>query len=300
MATWTLSTPRNFGFVPTVYSHGWFQCPPFHWDAATLTLGRVLEGAHGQPRWVTLRQETRGALTVCVDGRAPGARGRLALDRQISTILHLDRDLRGFHRLCRKLPALRRLPRLGAGRMLRNPTLWEDVTKGICGTNVAWPQAVQMMERLCRFGAVVDDAGHHAWPRPEDLLRAGARRLRERCRVGYRADSLLAVARVAERAELLTLEPARLDPAELRARLLALRGIGPATAAYLLAVHGHCGELSVDSAVIAFTARKHFGGRRPTPSEVRTLYAPHGEWQALVYLFEFLQEAWWPSIGVRL
>ena len=36
----------------------------------------------------------------------------------------------------------------GRGALLRSPTLWEDVVKTICTTNVSWGNTVSMVRRL--------------------------------------------------------------------------------------------------------------------------------------------------------
>lgn len=297
---WRMTVPRDFGFSPVVHSHGWFQCPPFRWNPAERELERVVRGARGAPLLVRIREPRRGELEIETPARASGPHQRAHVERLVTRMLDLDLPLRGFHRLCARHPMLGHLPRIGAGRMLRNPSVWEDLVKGICGTNVAWPQAVKMTARIAEMGSRLS-AGSHAWPTPEEVLGIGKRRLEERARVGYRADAIIELARRVDRGEL-DLSPAErgeLDADELRALFLSVRGIGPATTNYLLLVHGHSHSLSIDSAVYAFTARRYFDGRRPTAREIERLYHPFGEWKARIYLFEFLVDSWWPSIGYR-
>ena len=69
----------------------------------------------------------------------------------------------------------------------------ENVIKAICGTNVNWGQAVKMINRIGQLGPTIPNfANLNAWPTPRQILRAGKTYLTERCRVGYRADSILA------------------------------------------------------------------------------------------------------------
>jgi hypothetical protein len=67
MAKMTMRTPEDFGFLPVVYSHGWYQCPPFYWDAERKTLTRVASDASGQPMILRIREPRRGALEIQAD-----------------------------------------------------------------------------------------------------------------------------------------------------------------------------------------------------------------------------------------
>jgi hypothetical protein len=62
-------------------------------------------------------------------------------------------------------------------------------------------------------------------------------------------------------------------------------------------LNGVADRLSIDSAVYAFVKDRHFGGRRPSAAEIEKLYEPYGEWRALAYWFEAMQEYWWGPAG---
>ncbi len=64
MTKMTMRTPEDFGFLPVVYSHGWYQCPPFHWDAEGKTLTRVASNASGRPVVLRIREPRRGTLEI--------------------------------------------------------------------------------------------------------------------------------------------------------------------------------------------------------------------------------------------
>ncbi len=301
MAKWTIQPPSDFRFEPVVYSHGWFQCAPFRWDAARRRLQRVLLLPGPSPTVVSISETSCGALELEVSGRMPAAGRRAAVERAVTRILAFASDLGSFHSLCRQHPRLASAPALGAGRLLRCPTLWEEMVKSICGTNVAWRQAVRMIDRVCELGETVPGAeDRHAWPLPAAVLDAGESVLRERCRVGYRAGAIVELAGRIESGEL-DLGPAErgeLDAEELRDLFLSVKGIGKATAAYLLLVSGHGRELTIDSSVYAYMAEEYFDGRRPTDAEIRAVYEPFGEWAGLAHWFDGVVNSWWPSAGV--
>lgn len=293
-----MRTPEDFGFLPTVHSHGWFQCPPFHWDAERDTLARVTHATSGAPVVLRIREPRRGLLAIQVETKGKLSEAdRRELRSEVERVLQLDREISGFHDLCRRHEHLAAIPRLGAGRFLRCPSVWEELVKSICGTNVQWSQAVRMISLVAELGEPVD--GYHAWPTPDRILEAGEAELREQCRLGYRAPYIveLAAALVYGSMDLGPIERGELEGPELRKAFLTVKGIGAATADYLMILNGFADRLSIDSAVYAFVKDRHFEGRRPSAAEIEQLYEPYGEWQALAYWFEAMQEWWWGPAG---
>ncbi len=298
MTKMTMRTPDDFGFLPVVYSHGWYQCPPFYWDAERKTLTRVVRNASAEPLVIHIREPRRGTLEIKADltGK-PSDAARQRLRSDVRHMLQLDQAIAGFHDLCRRHEHLAALPDLGAGRFLRCPSVWEELVKSICGTNVQWSQAVRMISRVAELGEPIGD--FHAWPTPERILEAGEETLRERCRLGYRAPYIveLAAALIDGTLDPGPIERGDLEGAELRKAFLAIKGVGPATADYLMILNGVADRLSIDSAVYAFVKDRHFGGRRPSAAEIERLYEPYGEWRALAYWFEAMHEWWWGPAG---
>jgi len=294
----TLPVASSFRLLPTVLSHGWFQCPPFRWDREESRLHRVIRTADGSPRAIAVGEQDRGTLLLFHEGSEATREEREDIVEKVSWMLQLDRDIDGFHHLCRSLDSHQILAEIGAGRLLRGEDLWEDLVKAICGTNIAWPQAVRCTERIVELGE--RSVGGHAWPTSAQVLEAGEGWLREKARVGYRSKYIIDLARSIESG---SFDPGPCEGGNLKGEDLqrffnAVGGIGPATSAYLMALHGDASRLSIDSAVIAFCSRVHFGGRKPRPAEVERLYHRFGRWRALVYWFEFLLEEWWPQIRV--
>jgi 3-methyladenine DNA glycosylase/8-oxoguanine DNA glycosylase len=140
---------------------------------------------------------------------------------------------------------------------------------------------------------------YHAWPTPERIIEAGEGEIRERCRLGYRAPYIveLAAALIDGTLDLGPIERGEPEGAELRKAFLAIKGVGSATADYLMILNGFADRLSIDSSVYAFVKDRHFGGRRPSAAEIEKLYEPYGEWRALAYWFEAMQEYWWGPAG---
>ena len=190
-----LPAPGAFRLPAVAVSHGWFQTAPFAWDQDAGILGRTERLDDGP---VALRMSEDGAGVEVRAARELAPREREVAGRRVRRVLQLDADLAGFDAAVRAVdPALADdLAGYGGGRVLAGATLFEDVVKGICGTNTTWRQAVGCINRLAELGTP------GCFPGPADLLRAGADHLRAVVRVGYRAPAILAATRsVAESME---------------------------------------------------------------------------------------------------
>jgi 3-methyladenine DNA glycosylase/8-oxoguanine DNA glycosylase len=198
-----------------------------------------------------------------------------------------------FYGICEEHPTLHVLPRIGAGRGLRSVSMGENVIKAICGTNVTWSQAVKMINRLGQLGPVVPHfVNLNAWPTAREILRAGESYLSGVCRVGYRAESILAFCSDVDKgdvdpdswAKLATSDEVSSD--ELVSLMRKVRGIGPASANYLLSFLGRHDKISIDSATVAHVAQTHMDGQKPTHKQIEKIYEPYGRWKHLVWWYE--------------
>ena len=281
-----------FRLAAVAVSHGWFQTAPFTWDADGELLDRTEDLDAGVA--VLTIGASEGGVGVRTSRRLSPAERAIARSR-VRRMLQLDVDLEGFGAAVEAVdPGLARdLADYGGGRMLAGSSLFEDVVKGICGTNTTWRQAVNSINRIAELGA---DA---AFPSPADLLRAGEDPLRDVARVGYRAPALLAAARAAIDGTLADIEAdsAAGDEERVYASLLALTGIGPSTAGFVLLLMGHFARPSIDSATIRVATERWFDGRRPTPREVARRVEPAGSFAGLVIAWATLR-SWQRTTGL--
>jgi N-glycosylase/DNA lyase len=292
----TIKVNTPFSLKATVLSHGWHECAPMSWSEG----GRCLqvidrEGAVAHRVSVAESRRTAKAVTLSVTVEAPDPAEpmvqRVAAD--VRCALSLDDELGGFFELCDRHEPLRVIPTIGAGRAIRSRSMTENIVKALCATNVNWTQAVKMINRIAQLGPhFAHFRNLNAWPTPREILRAGEKYLLEVCRVGYRSDSILALCR--------DVCDGRFDPDGLDAlarngdmdsddlldRLRSIRGIGPSSAHYLLSFMGRHDRMSIDSATIAYMARTHFKGKKPTNRQIERRYARFGPWKNKVWWFE--------------
>jgi N-glycosylase/DNA lyase len=195
-------------------------------------------------------------------------------------MFQLDVDVAEFVAMTRNSPAHAWVEEAGFGRLLCGASVWEDAAKIICTTNTTWRQTVRMV------GLLVEKCGRAgAFPSPADVARFTEAELKEDCRLGYRARSILQLAH----SEI----PGRGDYEDY----LALPGIGPYGAAHLLALDGCHEFIAVDTEFRRFVRERYHGGRRVSDATMLRRYAKWGRWKYLAYWSELVAKALQPVRG---
>lgn len=274
----TIRAPRDYDFPRDVCSYGYFLLAPNRWSVARRTLGRPVNLADGPADLLIGQPSGPGTALRAIADRALSRPEQTAARRLIRRMLNLDDDrIEDFH------GADPRWRASGRGRLLRSPTMFEDVIKTVTSCNVTWPSTVTMNERLC---AVINPA----FPTPRQLARRRPATLRARCRVGYRDARLVQLARLfaAGEVEPAWFEDRAVDDDEALRALLALPGIGPYAAANIMQLLGRYGHLPIDTETIRHG--KAVLGMHGTDREIMRLveahYEPFGEHRFRSYWFE--------------
>jgi 3-methyladenine DNA glycosylase/8-oxoguanine DNA glycosylase len=214
---------------------------------------------------------------------------RREVEAKVAWMLGLNQALSAFYALAREEPKLAHVEEKAQGRLLRSPTLFEDVVKTILTTNTAWSGTIRMAEALVsQFGPPLpEDPARHAFPTPEQLAAAGEGMLRSEARLGYRAPYVLALARAVASGDfdLEALKSTNLETAELRRRLLALKGVGEYAAANLLMLLERYDFLPVDSWALKLVSHEWHDGAPVSRAEVEAAFAHWGQWKGLAYWF---------------
>lgn len=238
----TIRAPGDYVLRRDVCSYGYFRLAPDRWDAATQTLGTVLDLEDG-PAQVRIVEHERGALTASFDRALTRLEQRSARAR-IGRMLRLDEteeDIARFHQVDPRWKAS------GRGRLFRSPTLFQDVVRTVTSCNVTWPSTVNMNRRLCE---VLGRSG--AFPRAVRLARARPGTLRGRCRVGYRDRRLIELAQlfVCGGIDEDWLQAPETPDEDVYRFLLTLPGIGPYAAGNIMQLLGRYSRLAVDSELL--------------------------------------------------
>ena len=277
-----LATPADFSFIECVNAHGWKSLLPFFWDADTCVLSRVEDfGADG----VALMHVMMNDGMVLIETDA--AVNESDLTCRVQRMLQLDVSVADFHRYCEKTARLEHIPTLKQGRLLRSPSLFEDVVKVIATTNTTWAQTKLMVSRIVfSFGLQLpSDPLRRSFPTPQRIADVSVDEFAEKARMGYRNSSVHRIASAIANGEL-DLESwidEGISSADLCKRLLSLPGIGPYAASCLMIYMGRYDRVNVDSWARTLVGKEF--GRKVTDKEVHQFFESHGEWKALVYHF---------------
>ena len=162
----------------TLASHGVADLPPNEIDAPAGTLTTTLALPRGA---VTVRVAPGRKGVARVEGTGPSA-GAVEAVRHM---LRIDADLSAFYAVAAADPELS-WAAAGAGRMMRSPTVFEDVVKTICTTNCAWSATVRMTTALVDHLGAEAPGGRRAFPTPGAMASADEAFYRDVVRAGYR------------------------------------------------------------------------------------------------------------------
>jgi 3-methyladenine DNA glycosylase/8-oxoguanine DNA glycosylase len=231
----------------TLGSHGVADLLPNRLDEEQWTLETTL-AVRQRARTLRVSAGRPGHARVeLLDARTP-ERERPVLLATVRHMLRLDEDLSGFYALVAQDGDLRWVTS-GAGRMLRSPTVFEDVVKTVCTTNCTWAATVRMVTALVEHLGVKGRQGR-SFPRASAMAEADDGFYTEVARAGYRGPYLRAIATAVAEG---TLDLEELDgrsdltDEEVAERLLALPGVGPYAAAHVMMLLGRYRRLILDS-----------------------------------------------------
>jgi N-glycosylase/DNA lyase len=286
--TITLQAPSDFNFRRTIYSHGWSELLPFSCDRDRGSLQRLLclaDDTHvlcdltAPVHDVRARLHTHQALTHTQKG---------VVRHVLRSCLRMDEPLSEFHAAVRKYPAYRWIARTRSGRILRSPTVFEDVVKMMCTTNCTWALTTLMVSKLVREFGPAFDHDRSGFPEPATIAGVSEHALRTRCTTGYRAPFILAFAdRVASgNLDVEGWRTSGLSTEELSREIRTVKGIGPYAAGNLLRLLGRYEHLALDSWVRGKFMELHTRGRRVKDATIEKRYQGYGMWRGLIFWLE--------------
>jgi N-glycosylase/DNA lyase len=273
-----------------IVSHGLVELPPMRVDEERRLLEVTLPMNGRRPRTVRISETSSARAVVEVLGRAPGPSAASALLAAVRHVLRLDEDLSGFYDVAATDPELAWATR-GAGRMIRGPSVFEDVVKTICTTNCSWSATERMVGALVEHlgapavGAPATGFLRRAFPTPAVMAAAGDRFYAERVRAGYRGRYLreLSTAVAEGRLDLEELADPELPEDVVEERLLALPGVGPYAAAHVMVMSlGRYSKLILDSWTRPKYARVN-GGRRVSDAGIVRRFRRYGRFAGLAF-----------------
>jgi N-glycosylase/DNA lyase len=276
----SIKAPAGFDFKRTLISHGWCDLLPFEWvDNSTLV--RVLYLPDAAPVTVTVKGDRRG-LNVNVSRRL-GKRALASVERDVRHVFRLDDRLDEFYASINDDPEFAWIARDGAGRLLRSPTVFEDLVKSILTTNCSWSLTKKMVTELVNnLGREAAD-GRRAFPTAEAMAARPAKFYRDVVRAGYRAEYLKELAERVASGEL-DVEPwltSELPTEQLKREMKRVKGVGDYAAENLLKLVGRYDVLALDSWVRGKFKKVRGRGRACDDKRIARFYSRFGEWRGL-------------------
>lgn len=285
-----IKTPPDFNFANTVTGHGWYHLRPFYLDPKSGTLSFTFNSERG-PSSIEVA-ETSGKLDVITDGVADDGEAADA----VRHVLRLDDDLNEFYELASNANGLGWVKAHGAGRMLRSPTVWEDLIKTICTTNCSWALTRKMVDNLVGTlgegsakplpSSASEEEGRaqcRAFPTAEAMASVSESFYRDEIKAGYRSPYLVELAE--------SVAAGKLDPEswlhsclpaeQLKKEIKKFKGIGDYAAENLLKLLGRYDGLALDSWLRARFFASRNGDKPCTDKKIEKHYGRFGQWRGL-------------------
>lgn len=215
----------------------------FHRRDAQEIAERVTEQAihkgivwRGKPACLAIRFEAhRAEAELAIDGSI-SARSQQAFENMVRRMLGLNQDIERFEQRYRRHPQLGPLIQRQAGlRVPVSPTPFEALTWAIAAQQISVKAAIALRRNLIRAAGVRHSDGLWCYPEARQLANLTTKDLRNAGFSAAKTRTLLALsAEVANDTLPLDAWLDALPMAEIEARLLAVRGIGPWTVNYTL------------------------------------------------------------------
>ena len=223
--------------------------------------------------------EPRGEK-VAAEIYAPKDFSEEAVRRELQHVLGIEEDLSSFFQKAEKDPLLRGFAKEFVGWRLRAQHLWWSLVIAVCQQNASFRQGWKMLYSLIeKLGKPVRVAGREVVlpPTPRDLLRNPS--ALSNCGLGYRAATVLEVAKAFTSGSIAPDEVGELDAARAEEKLVEIRGVGRYTARLSIALSYRKYDLPpIDRWVEALASQAYGVSRREVADEWVRRW---GKWSAL-------------------
>lgn len=277
----SIATPRNFNYQRTMISHGWRELLPFKFDQDNWRLERVIDFGDTKPVSIKVTG-TKRALRIETSARLSKSASEKVI-RDVRHIFRLDDDMTPFYQTMASHPEFSWIADQGAGRMLRSPTVFEDLVKMICTTNCSWALTQKMVTGLVEsLGREAKD-GRRTFPTPEAMALMPLKFYVNEVRAGYRAAYLKELADRVAGGELNVSEwlTSDLPTTDLLKQMKGVKGVGDYAAENLMKLIGRYDGLALDSWTRAKFFKVRNNGRKASDKKIARFYSRFNSWRGL-------------------
>jgi len=275
-----LQTPETFSFRHTVYSHGWSDLAPFDLDSDRWRLRYVFTDIGSSKPVSAVISERASGLNIEVSSKRFDEQKLIG---QVRHILRLDDPLEDFYDLTDREDRLKWISNLKAGRLIRSPTVFEDLIKTLCTTNCSWALTKNMVRNLVENLGEPATGGGRSFPTPKALASVSEKFYRDEIRAGYRSPYFVEIAEA--------IAGGKIDPEswlttdmpsdDLKKEIKSLKGFGDYAADNLLKLLGRYNGLALDSWLRSQFYKKHNREKVCADKKIERHYTKFGSWKGL-------------------
>lgn len=274
-----ITVTPDFDLRAAATGHGWYDLLPFRYDDTTAKLSHVFLDPDGRPCFMSI---SRSGSKLYVEYDNAEVRPDF-VRRTVRHILRIDDELGDFYELTDGSVDTKWIRTRGAGRLLRSPTVFEDLVKTICTTNCTWSLTRVMVTNLVEKLGSTSPSGHNAFPDARILSSVDTDFIKDEIKAGYRSAYLAELSKRVSGGDLdLDLLLSNdLSVVEKRKLLLSIKGVGKYAAEHMLKLLGHYEHLALDSWVRSKFYKLHMAGEICDDRAISEHYAGFGKWQGL-------------------
>lgn len=289
----SFDAPENFSFKATVYSHGWSQLAPFNLDTENWKLGFVFGFENGQKPVSAVISENEGKIFIETEAKTLSKKASEKIIKDARHILRFDDEFEDFYKYTNKTKHLKWIADKKAGRLLRSPTVFEDLVKTVCTTNCSWALTKKMVSNLVEKLGEASDSGEKTFPTAAAMAKMPAEFYRDEIRAGYRSAYF---AELAEKTALGIINPeswldSELPTKELKKQMKSIKGVGDYAAENLLKLVGRYDGLALDSWLRSQFYKKYNDAQICDDKLIEKHYENYGSWRGLAIWLDMSEKS---------
>jgi N-glycosylase/DNA lyase len=275
--------PDDFSFRHTINSHGWSELLPFELNEETWSLSYVFTDFDGFNPTVATVSAKEDFCVIEIAAEKVDEDFKNKILSEIKHILRFDENLNEFYELAEKQKNLKWICQAKAGRLVRSPTVFEDLVKTICTTNCSWGATKSMTKNLVEKLGLEAQNGKKSFPTAEAMANQTPEFYREEIRAGYRSPYFveLSEAVASGKIEPETWLNSDLPTAELKKEMKKIKGVGDYASENLLKLVGRYDGLALDSWLRAQFFKKHNNEKICDDKVIAAFYEKFGKWRGL-------------------
>lgn len=284
-----INTTSTFSYRFTVRSHGWYDLAPFELGEDDRLTFVTRRGKDGGPVAVSI-MPAGTKLDITVDSDEFDSAGVI---RDVRHILRLDEEFESFYEHIERTGSVAWAKEKLAGRLLRGPSVWEDLVKTICTTNCSWSLTRIMVRNLVEKLGETAPGGRRAFPTAEAMASMPESFFREEIKAGYRSPYFIELAEAVAGGGI---DPEswlshEMPTADLKKAMKKVKGVGDYAAENLLKLVGRYDGLALDSWLRAQFYAKYNAGKKCSDKQIERHYHKFGDWRGLAIWCD-MTESW--------